>query len=306
MNFACCELACGKHSQTLQLQCQGATQTMAVVIWLIVAVLVICALLQLITISLEKFSRTVAMVGAPLYLAFISVIVYLFTADRGWYVNFNSPYYPIVGAMNVATFSYYFSSFQYSISLTHELAAATALVFSMLPVWSLLTVRGNYLVNFDESPADDKGIRTMIWLVISMLLISLLWTLHSGVYRTIGYRASWITAYNKEKERGWTGDTIRRMWILAGAEGHPTWRTPTGQSFGLYLAVLAWCISITIRLDLQCKDDLFLFHLLLWGSPVLLTLAVLTSQYTITSRASCKFKRTIKYHVCSQISEGLD
>lgn len=214
---------------------------------------------------------------------------------QGFYIEFDTPYYPIVGAMSVATFSYYFSSFQYSITLMHELAAATALVFSMFPVWTLLTMRVNSLVKYETSTADDKGIRRIVVEVILMLLISLLWTLHSSVYRTIGYRAAWITAYNKEKERGWTGDAMRRMWILAGAQGHPTWRTPTGQSFGLYLAVLAWSISITVRHDLRCDDDLVLFHLLLWGSPVLLTLAVLASQLTITLRASSKFRGTNKF-----------
>lgn len=291
---ACCRLYCGERSQTLQLQCQATTQTMAVLIWFLVAVLAFCALVQLVFICLERGARKVTRIGGPLFLAFISVIVYLVTERNLYWTYIDTPYYPIVGAMSVSAFSYYFSSFQYSISLAQELAAAIALVFTMFPIWTLLTVREDLLETFDLSRFDDMGIRLMARGVLTMLVLSILWILHSSVYRTVGYRAAWITAFNKQQAEGHTlppgKSFMSRLWILAGAQGHSTWRTPTGQSFGLYLATLSWAISISIRKQLTCKDDLILFHILLWVPPSILTMAVLVSQLTISIRASCNLQ----------------
>ncbi|KAG0586647.1 hypothetical protein KC19_2G106300 [Ceratodon purpureus] len=287
---AACKLWCGEPSnQLLQLEAAGLSKRLAVLIWFMVILMIVCVIVQLLSICMERGTRKVAMVGGPMYLAFMALMV--------WFSVLNSPFYPIVGAMNVAAFSYYFSSFQYSIAVTHELASATALLFTMFPVWTVLTadtgkfhsLRIGYKVNW-------VFVREMDWLVLAMLVLSIFWIIHSSLFRTIGYRAFWIAAFNKqltEGRRTHGKDFMSSLWILSGAQGHPTWRTPTGQSFGLYLTVLSWIVALRIHNYIRreyCRDDLILFHISLWISPSILTWAVLATQAFMCRNTSCEFQ----------------
>ncbi|KAG0606802.1 hypothetical protein M758_9G169000 [Ceratodon purpureus] len=286
---AACKLWCGEPSnQLLQLESAGLSKRVAVLIWFMVILMMVCVFLQLVSICFERGARKVAMIGGPMFLSFMALMVY-------FCVSYDTAFYPIVGAMNVAALSYYFSSFQYSIAVTYELASATALFFTMFPVWTLLTMDTKRFLGWEYFEINRVLVRETVWLVLAMLILSILWIIHSSLFRTIGYRAFWITAFNKQvtEGRAHSKDFMSSLWILSGAQGHPTWRTPIGQSFGLYLTVLSWVVASKIHIYLgrgYCKEDLILFDILLWVSPSILTLAVLATQAFMCRNTSCKFQ----------------
>jgi hypothetical protein len=270
------------------------SRTVAMLIWFMVVVLLLFALIQVVCVLWGRGGRYVAKFGGPLFLSFISIVVYATHADKLSGISIDTPLYPVVGAMNVIAFGYYFSSFQYSIGLTYELTAASALVFSMFPIWEILTVDMNTIFLYE---GEHRGqVQVIAWLTLAALILSILWVIHSSLYRTVGYRATWITAMQKKSAE--RGRLLPRLWILAGAAGHPTWRTSTGQSIGLYLTVLSWVIAGSSYNYLQntCREDLILFHIMLWAPPTILTMAVLATHITICIKDFLNLQGTYPYH----------
>jgi hypothetical protein len=125
-----------------------------------------------------------------------------------------------------------------------------------------------------DSPATAIRMKALV-----MLSLALVWALHSAVYRTISYRAHWIAAWKKQTaEKG--AHHMSRLWFLAAGQGHPTWHTSIGRSVGLVMLILAWIIVGQCRefLKQNCKDDFILFQIMLYVPPVLLTLAMLSTE----------------------------
>jgi hypothetical protein len=185
--------------------------------------------------------------------------------------------YPIVIAMDSAILSYFFSGFQYAIGIGTEATAVILLSITMFPLYQILVVPGAVVPYLPDSPATAMRMKALV-----MLSLALGWALHSAVYRTISYRAHWIAAWKKQTAE--TGKYhMSRLWFLAAAQCQPTWHTNIGQSVGLVMLILAWIIVVQCRQFLKhsCKDDFILFQIMLYVPPVLLTLAMLSTEINL-------------------------
>jgi hypothetical protein len=210
--------------------------------------------------------------------------------------NVDTILYPIVTAMDFAILSYFFSGFQYAIGIGTEATAVVLLSFTIFPLYHMLVVPEKVVSYLSDSPAN--AIRAE---ALGMLSLALVWALHSAVFRTISYRAHWIAAWKKQTAREPTTGKhhMSRLWFLAAGQSHPTWHTSIGQSVGLVMLILAWIIVGQCRefLKQNCRDDFILFWIMLYVPPILLTLAMLSTEIHLlyfagfdlmTTRGKCR------------------
>ena len=267
----CCKIYCNMSNSRLDaLQCQGASASAATNIWICLVGVLVFAFLHLLKVN-------VTMAGS-LYLktGLTSYFLVIFSGQ-----NLDTILYPIVAAMDFAIVSYFFCGFQYSIRIGTEAAAVILLSFTIFPLYHILAVPVNvvpYLVTMDP---EAYRIRAE---ALVMLLLALIWAIHSAVYRTISYRAHWIAAWKKQTAPDSPDNPATRrhhmssLWFLAG-KGHPTWHTTVGRSVGFLMLILAWTIVVQCRhfLTQTCTDDFILFRIMLYVPPALLTLAMLST-----------------------------
>nr|PNR38910.1 hypothetical protein PHYPA_019188 [Physcomitrium patens] len=205
----------------------------------------------------------------------------VFTTGTGVFVtNVTSPFmvlesFPALGAMNVAIFSYFYSGFKYGVGLAYEGAPLFVFGQTAFAIWEA----------FDYGK-EDGPVRTSYGLATAMLVLTVLWIIHSVSYRLYGYRVDW----RLEKRHPLSAAKIDQQdprFHLGAAQGHPTWRTPFGQSSSVVMTALAWSIVRFVEQDLalqQCRPD-WVFYTMLYGSPVLITLTIL---WNIFSGTRCR------------------
>ena len=290
---ACCTIQCDNKkvntNPVLALQCQGASQTEAVTIWIGVVVILVFGFLHLLGRMSERGTRKFSAIGALALHAASTYIVLLFSTDL-----VDTILYPIVAAMDIAIFCYFYSGFQYAIGLVYEAGPVVLLSISALPLYRSITFPPT-ANSFSDPTAGVVRAEAM-----SMLCLTILWVLHSAIYRTITYRSLWIQAWKNQTSRGSTelignnerfgqqsdNDQIRSrkhhmstLWFLAAGQGQPTWHTAVGRSVGFLNVILAWNIVIecNIFLNATCRDGYVLFQIMLYVPPVMLTLAVLST-----------------------------
>jgi hypothetical protein len=294
---ACCEIYCS-HNKTnlsplLALKCQGATTASAISIWVSVVVVVFLAFLHLLGGMLPGGSRKYTTMGSLAVKQGLATYFLVTFSDE----LVDTILYPIVAAMDFAIFSFFFSGFQYSIGIGFEAAPITMLIFTVFPLYRILSFAGlaaPELVN--STSASDQHEHLPRAEAVLMLALALLWSLHSAIYRTISYRAHWIEAWKKQENGGQvTGDAdnahMSRLWYLAAGHGHPTWHTPVGRSVGLLMLILSWSIVVQSNdfLKRTCTDDFVLFRIMLYMPPILLTLAILSTEIYLLRFANGKY-----------------
>lgn len=294
---ACCEIYCS-HNKTnlsplLALKCQGATTASAISIWVSVVVVVFLAFLHLLGGMLPGGSRKYTTMGSLAVKQGLATYFLVTFSDE----LVDTILYPIVAAMDFAIFSFFFSGFQYSIGIGFEAAPITMLIFTVFPLYRILSFAGlaaPELVN--STSASDQHEHLPRAEAVLMLALALLWSLHSAIYRTISYRAHWIEAWKKQENGGQvTGDAdnahMSRLWYLAAGHGHPTWHTPVGRSVGLLMLILSWSIVVQSNdfLKRTCTDDFVLFRIMLYLPPILLTLAILSTEIYLLRFANGKY-----------------
>jgi hypothetical protein len=276
--ISCCKIYCNTSNAALDaLQCQGATKSEAIIIWIGFMSVIVLAFLHLlggIWPGLSLKLRITTMGSLALKTGLTTYFLVIFSGPE-----VDTILYPIVTAMDFAILSYFFSGFQYAIGIGTEAAAVVLLSFTIFPLYHMLAMPEDVVPYLMESPADAISLRAE---ALVMLLLALVWALHSAVYRTISYRAHWIAAWKKQTaQEPTTGKHhMSRLWFLAAGQGHPTWHTSIGRSVGLVMLILAWIIVRQCRefLKQNCKDDFILFQIMLYVPPVLLTLAMLSTE----------------------------
>ena len=283
--YGCCTIQCDNKKvntdPVLALLCQGASRTAAVVIWIGTVVVVVFGFLHLLGRMSERGTRKFSVIGALVLNLAMYYFILLFSAEL-----VDTILYPIVAAMDIAIFCYFFSGFQYGIGLVYEAGPVVLLSFSALPLYRSITIPVN-----PYSP-DDPTAPVARAEAVSMLCLTILWVLDSVIYRTIIYRSLWIEAWTKQ-----TGDIggmpqqsdnsqrrsrkhhMSRLWFLAAGQGQPTWHTTVGRSVGFLNVILAWNIVRECNefLSKTCRDDYVLFQIMLYVPPVMLTLAVVST-----------------------------
>ena len=291
--LACCMIQCDyKKVNTdliLALQCQGSSRTAAILIWIGTVIVVVFGFLHLLGRLWEHGTRKFSAIGALALNVVLTNIVLIFSSE-----SVVTILYPIVATMDIAIFCYFFSGFQYGIGLVYEAGPVVLLSVSALPLYRSITFPPYAENSFDPTAgvAHTEA--------VSMVCLTTLWVLHSAIYRTITYRSLWIQAWKNQTSRHSTellGNTERfgqqshkhqirsrkhhmsRLWFLAAGQGQPTWHTTVGQSVGFLNVILAWNIVMECNIFLSntCQDDYMLFQIMLYVPPVLLTLAVLST-----------------------------
>ena len=267
----CCKIYCNISNGVLDaLQCQGASASGAINIWICLMGVLVLALLHLlggIWPGLSLKLRITTMGSLALKTGLTSYFLVIFSGQC-----LDTILYPIVTAMDFAILSYFFSGFQYAIGIGTEAAAVVLLSFTIFPLYHVLVVPENvvpYLVLMDPDAYTIRGE------ALAMLSLALIWALHSAVYRTISYRAHWIAAWKKQTAPDSPENpTTRRhhmssLWFLAAGKGQPTWHTTVGRSVGLLMFILAWTIVARCRhfLKQHCTDDFILFRIMLYVPP---------------------------------------
>ena len=267
----CCNIYCGISNGALDaLQCQGASASGAINIWICVMGVLVLAFLHLLSgiwPALSLKLKITTMGSLALKMGLTSYFLVIFSGQ-----NLDTILYPIVAAMDFAIVSYFFCGFQYAIRIGTEAAAVILLSFTIFPLYHILAVPVNvvpYLVTMDP---EAYTIRAE---ALVMLLLALIWAIHSAVYRTISYRAHWIAAWKKQTAPDSPENpTTRRhhmssLWFLAAGKGHPTWHTTVARSVGLLMFILAWTIVARCRhfLKQHCTDDFILFRIMLYVPP---------------------------------------
>jgi len=278
---SCCKIYCNTSNALLDaLKCQGASNAEAINIWICFMSVIFLSFLHLLGGFRPELSlklRITTMGG----LAFKSGLTSYFL------VIFSGPYvdtilYPIVTAMDFAILSYFFSGFQYAIGIGTEATAVILLSFTIFPLYHKLAFSQFIIYDTDSPPVYGMRAKALV-----MLSLALGWALHSAVYRTISYRAHWIAAWKKQTaQEPTTGKHhMSGLWFLAAAQGQPTWHTNIGQSVGLVMLILAWTIVGQCRefLKQNCTDDFILFQIMLYVPPILLTLAMLSTEIHLLS-----------------------
>ena len=278
----CCKIYCSTSNAALDaLQCQGASASGAINIWICLIGVIVLAFLHLlggIWPGLSLKLRITTMGNLALKTGLTSYFLVIFSGQ-----DVDTILYPIVAAMDFAILSYFFSGFQYAIRMGTEAAAVVLLSFTIFPLYHILTVPENVVPYLSYLDTDPYAIRRE---ALAMLLLALIWALHSAVYRTISYRAHWIAAWKKQTAADSPENPPTRkhhmssLWFLAAGKGHPTWHTSVGRSVGLLMLILAWTIVVQCRqfLNVNCTDDFIVFRIMLYVPPVLLALAVLSTE----------------------------
>jgi hypothetical protein len=288
--ISCCKIYCNTSNAALDaLQCQGATKSEAIIIWIGFMSVIVLAFLHLlggIWPGLSLKLRITTMGSLALKTGLTTYFLVIFSGPE-----VDTILYPIVTAMDFAILSYFFSGFQYAIGIGTEAAAVVLLSFTIFPLYQILVVPEKvvpYLSDLSDSPANAIRAEALV-----MLSLALLWALHSAVFRTISYRAHWIAAWKKQ-----TAETGKHhmsgLWFLAAGQSHPTWHTSIGQSVGLVMLILAWIIVGQCRefLKQNCKDDFILFQIMLYVPPILLSLAMLSTEIHLLYFAGFKSMTT--------------
>lgn len=248
----------------------------------------------------------IAKLGGETFGTAIAFVAIIFS---GWGTNL----YPFSGTMFTTTFAYFFSGFQYSVSINYEAYPIVLVVRTGYPLF--------YRLLF-PSPEEAKVSTNFIGVCgLLMVILSLLWILHSAFYTTVVYRAVWIRAWWQQSEcsNSPKGDTtsssppdpaaittssdvelgactlppvlstelcqynMRNLWVLAAGQGHPTWRTTVGQGTDFYLIVLnCLCIWQAQRhLSDSCTANFILFPMMVYSPPIFLTLSVISVQISM-------------------------
>ena len=203
----------------------------------------------------------------------------IFTTGTGVFVTFvTSPFMvlktvPAVGAMNVAIFSYFCSGFQYGVGLGYESG----------PLFAFITTAWTIGKELNGLTPADGSITTGKHLAIAMLVFSLTWIVHSISYRLFGYRVDWRRGY-KRRDRNQQDPRFQ----LGAAQGHPTWRTPMGQSTSVIMTALSWSLVRVVKKDLEdiqkCRPD-WVFQAMLYVAPILISFTIV---WNIMSGIRCR------------------
>ena len=281
--ISCCKIFCNTANAALDaLQCQGASASGAINIWICLISILLLAFLHLlggIWPGLSMKLKITTMGSLALKPGLTSYFLVIFSGQ-----SVDTILYPIVAGMDFAILSYFFAGFQYAIKMRTEAAAVILLSFTIFPLYHILAepdIVVPYLSNYDADPSAARRE------ALAMVLLALIWAVHSAVYRTITYRAHWIAAWKKQTAPDSSPENpptrkhhMSRLWFLAAGKGHPTWHTTVGRSVGLLMLILAWTIVGQCRqfLNHNCTDDFILFRIMLYVPPLLLTLAVLSTE----------------------------
>lgn len=286
---------------TLLPECAQASTQLAAGIWVSVVATMLLATLYILSVSLQRGGGWIARLGGVTFGTAVAFVAIIFS---DWGTN----YYPLIGTMFTTTFSYFFSGFQYSVSINYEASPIVLIVGTGYPLFYQLI-----------SP-NDKTSYFIGACGVLMVILSLLWILHSAIYRTVVYRAVWIRAWRQQLECSKSSkcDTtpssppdpaatttstdveraactspppassscqynMRNLWVLAAGQGHPTWRTTVGQGTAFYLIVLH-CLCIwqgRHYLSEYCPTKIILFPMMLYSPPIFLTLSLISVQISM-------------------------
>ncbi|KAG0557011.1 hypothetical protein KC19_11G095300 [Ceratodon purpureus] len=273
---ACCQIQCGistsaKDDILMALQCGGATKATAVgtiaylVILLCMGILILFA--GLFRTKGKPFTFIFATTGSLVFMTLTGVFVVTVTSP---FVVLQSV--PALGAMNMAVFSYFFSGFRYGAGLGYECGPLVVFVTTAYALYKSIGLT-----------PEDGPIRTSNNLALAMFAFTLSWIVHSVSYRLYGYRVEWRFGQRRHVEEG----KLDPRFHMGAAQGHPTWRTPMGQSTSVIMTALAWSVFRYVWKDLalqECRPD-WVFYLMLGGGPILITLTVF---WNIISGMRCR------------------
>ncbi|KAG0557009.1 hypothetical protein KC19_11G095100 [Ceratodon purpureus] len=298
---ACCKIQCGQIPDAMiglaALECGGATTATAVgtISYLVLLIAVGCYIL-----AVGPFLR---MKNVTYWIITIGSLIFV-TGTLMFVTNVTSPFMvlrsvPALGAMNVAVFFYFYAGFHYGVALAYESAPLVVFATTSFSICKALL----------RTTLDGPAIRTANNLALTMLVFTFLWIVHSISFRIYGYRVEWRLAYkagpeNDQNQRrrdgpNSNGQTARLYqdessvkepsiqdprFQLGAAQGHPTWRTPMGQSTGLILTGLSWSMVKFIWEDVadqKCRPDL-VFYTMLLGAPILITATIFWNVFSGT------------------------
>jgi hypothetical protein len=284
-NFvACCKIQCGQSANhgLVALECGGATAATA---GGTIAYVLLLLLFGGCIVALGPVRRC-----KNVTFWIITLGSLLFTTGTGVFVTIvTSPFMvlqsvPALGAMNVAVFSYFYSGFRYAVGLGYEGAPLVVFVATSYTLRKALV----------ESTPEDGPIHTGNKLAVAMLVFTLLWIVHSISFRRYGYRVVWRLG-DKRRPNGHARNNQNQddhpsqdpRFLLGAAQGHPTWRTPMGQSTSVVMTALAWSMVRVVKQDLalqECRPD-WVFKAMLYGAPILITVTI---PWNVLSGTRCR------------------
>ncbi|KAG0601204.1 hypothetical protein M758_11G092400 [Ceratodon purpureus] len=266
-NFvACCKIQCGitsANDDILEaLQCGGATKATAVgtIAYLVI---LLCMGILILVVGPFRVAKNatfiVVTIGSLVFMTLTGVFV----------INVTSPFVvlqsvPALGAMNVAVFSYFFSGFRYGAGLGYECGPLVVFVTTAYALYKSIGLT-----------PEDGPIRTSNNLALAMFAFTLSWIVHSVSYRLYGYRVEWRLGQKKKGEL--EVEKLDPRFHMGAAQGHPTWRTPMGQSTSVIMTALAWSVFRYVWKDLalqECRPD-WVFQMMLFGAPILISVTIL-------------------------------
>ena len=197
---------------------------------------------------------------------------------------------PALGAMNVAVFFYFYSGFQYAVGLAYEGGPLFVSIATTYTIWKEVA----------ESIPENRFIRDGNRVALAMLVIAFLWIVHSVSYRLHGYRVDWrLQEYLSCPDRDLGRDRrLNPNFQLGAAQGHPTWRTPMGQSSSVVLTALAWTVNILVKEDLahqRCRPD-WVLYVMLYGAPCLISVTILWNVFSGTRCRSIRKLLRLEQH----------
>ena len=279
-NFvACCEILCGRSANDMlvALRCGGATTATA---WGIVFYLLLLLFAGAFILTVGPFVRAKSVTYWV-----VTIGSLIFTTGTGVFVTTaTSPFrvlqsVPALGAMNVAVFFYFYSGFQYAVGLAYEGG----------PLFVFIATAFTIMKEVVASDPENRFMRDGNRVALAMLVVAFLWIGHSVSYRLYGYRVDW-----RVQEFLWCSSSSSRElrndrrlnpnFQLGAAQGHPTWRTPMGQSSSVLLTALAWTVNILVKKDLarqRCRPD-WVFNVMLYGAPCLISVTILWNVFSGT------------------------
>lgn len=262
---ACCQIQCGRSANEwlLALECGGSTTATAVgTIFYLLLLLVVGGYILALGpfLKLKNVTFWISTIGSLIFMTGTGVFV----------TNVTSPFMvlrsvPALGAMNVAVFSYFYSGFRYGVGLAYEGGPLVVFVTTSFTIWKTLV----------ESTPDHGPIRTSNNLALVMLVLTFLWIVHSVSYRLYGYRVDWRLGHTRPNHHVERDQDPR--FHLGAAQGHPTWRTPMGQSTSVVMTALAWWMVSVVKEDLvfqECRPD-WVIQAMLYGAPCLISVTIL-------------------------------
>ena len=290
-NFvACCEILCGRSANKMlvALQCGGATTATA---WGIIFYLLLLLVAGVYILTGGPFLRAKSV---TYWVVIIGSLI--FTTGTGVFVTTaTSPFrvlqsVPALGAMNVAVFFYFYSGFQYAVGLAYEGGPLFVSIATTYMIWKEVV----------ESIPENRFIRDGNRVALAMLVIAFLWIVHSVSYRLYGYRVDWrLQEYLSCPDRDLGRDRrLNPNFQLGAAQGHPTWRTPMGQSSSAVLTALAWTVNILVKEDLahqRCRPD-WVFYVMLYGAPCLISVTILWNVFSGTRCRSIRKLLRLEQH----------